>query len=189
MSQPQLSQLHRTLDYTLTERIPSSHETYCQLQDFLIDEIELLDGDQLTGWLDLLDDGIFYHAPVRITRLRGKGEQFHRDMNWFHETKPSLSFKIKRFEETGSAWAGDPAPRVRRLMTNVVVHKTDVDGLFQVTSNILLSISRGNEFTVDTVTAKRLDLISTETQTLKITRRTIYLDHTILGVPSLSFFI
>jgi phthalate 3,4-dioxygenase subunit beta len=175
--------------YRLGQRVRSSDELYFQVQDFLFDEIDLLDGDRLSEWLELLDENIFYHAPVRITTLRSKGHQFDDTMNWFHETKASLGFKVKRFEQTGSGWAGDPAPRVRRLLSNLIVHSTSVDELVHATTNILLSISRGNEHGVDIITAKRRDLLKKNAEGMRIFNRKIYLDHTILGVPSLSFFI
>jgi 3-phenylpropionate/cinnamic acid dioxygenase small subunit len=178
------------LDETITvdePRVPSNDLLHGAISDFLIDEAMLLDKDRFPEWLALLADDLVYRMPVRLTVLRDDGPGFDPTMSHFEEDYASIALKVKRLESK-SAWAEDPPSRVRRYVTNVVVHRTDRADEFHVTSYLLLVRNRWDNPTFDLVPAEREDLLRRTDAGWRIGRRTIWLDQSVLGTPNLAVF-
>lgn len=171
------------------EMVEYGAPVFNRVMHFLIAESRALDERRLEDWLDFLDEGIFYHMPVRRTRLSGSTSEFDQKTNWFHETKSSIAFKIKRILVSGSAWAEDPPTRVRRFISNLVLHETSDADVYRAESYLLLTRSRGDEHTPDVISARRNDILRAVPGGFQVMRRSIYMDHTVLGVPSLPFFL
>ncbi|GMA51156.1 hypothetical protein GCM10025857_25130 [Alicyclobacillus contaminans] len=85
--------------------------SYEDVVQFLFREAALLDQREYEAWLALLDEGIRYRMPVRVTRDFGESDDFIDDMTFFDETKRSLQTRVERFRTT-SAWSENP-PRGR----------------------------------------------------------------------------
>jgi len=101
---------------------------YGDILDFLIDEAALLDDDRHLEWLDCLTDDIVYKMPVRKTVYRRDGDGFdERTLHW-DDNRFSLGLRVRAFGRSRSRYDRDPAPRVRRMVTNLAVHVTDKPG-------------------------------------------------------------
>lgn len=161
---------------------------YNQVMHFLIQEAKALDELRADDWLAMLDDDLFYHMPLRRTTLRAEQQSYHEQTNWFHETKPSIAFKLMRVTESGSAWADDPATRVRRFVSNLTLYDTNEKDTYLAESYIMVSASRGNQHAPDIISARRDDVLRREGDGFRLLRRTILSDYTVLGIPSLPFF-
>lgn len=162
---------------------------YNKVMQFLIAESRALDERRLEDWLTLLDEEIFYHMPVRRTRMRGGAPEFDSETNWFHETKQSIAFKVKRILSSGAAWADDPPSRVRRFVSNLVLCETPGSEVYRAESYLMVTRSRGDEYSPDVISARRDDVLRVTAEGFKVLRRSIYMDHTVLGVASLPFFL
>jgi 3-phenylpropionate/cinnamic acid dioxygenase small subunit len=173
---------------TKTERIPASNPIYGEVLDFLIDEAALLDDDLHNEWLGIMTDDVTYRMPVRKTLYRRDGRGFDDRNSHFDDDRMSLGLRVRRSVEIPSAYDRDPAPRIRRLITNVVVHKGDNDNEYKATSYIMLLRNRFDAPTYDILTAKREDVLRRTDEGLKLAKRLILVDQSALGAPYLNVF-
>jgi 3-phenylpropionate/cinnamic acid dioxygenase small subunit len=175
--------------YGSGQRLRASEPVYLDLLGFLWDEASTLDKNDLAGWLDFLDPHILYTMPVRVTRRRDTGSEFHAAMMHLDEEYSSLKFRVKRFLET-QAWSEDPPSRTRRFVTGVRVYKTDTDGDYDVSSSLLLTRTQDDDYRVDIVTAEREDRIRLgDNHAPRLVRRQILIDQSTVGTPNLAIFL
>jgi 3-phenylpropionate/cinnamic acid dioxygenase small subunit len=152
---------------------------------FLVAEAELLDANDLAGWLSLLASEVVYTVPVQTTRLRedpasGPARSFH-----LNEDRASLELRVKRFLESNAVWSANPPPRIRRFVSNVRVRRTERADL-QVSSYLLLLRSRHDQDSYDFISAERKDLLGRNAEgDLELRCREITVDQARLGLASL----
>jgi len=158
-----------------------------EVMDFVHHEAQLLDDGALEPWLDLLAEDLTYFMPVRITRSRGEGAGFV-ETGYYDDTKPMLATRVRRYLDSSSAWAEDPPSRTRRFITNVRVW-VDGNGDRYVRSNYLILRNRLDESDFEIVSAERRDLLRHVNGTLKLARRVVYCDQTLLSIQNLAFFV
>jgi 3-phenylpropionate/cinnamic acid dioxygenase small subunit len=170
-------------------RVKASELVYGDILDFLIDEAALLDDDRHLEWLECLTDDIAYKMPVRKTVYRRDGNGFdERNVHW-DDDRFSLGLRVRRSVDVEAAYDRDPAPRIRRMVTNLVVHETDTPGEYAATTYLLVLRNRFDAPTYDMVTAKREDLIRRDDDgTCKLARRLVLLDQTALGAVFINVF-
>ncbi len=167
-----------------------------EVERFLDHEAELLDEGRLDEWLDVLTDDVVYQVPVRInreqtgeSRVTGvRTDSFHLD-----ENRDSLEMRVDRIA-TGFAWAEEPPSRLRHLVGNVRVSEprpTDEgDGgeEVDVRSNVLVYRSRGDRSDHDLLSAERHDVLRRVDGGLRLARRWVVLDSTVVPTLNLAFF-
>ena len=169
--------------------IRTSAETYWEVYSFLMHEAQLLDEHREREWLDsCCAEEVTYLMPVRETRERGAGDGFSDEMYYFEEDRGSLELRVRRLE-TEYAWAEDPPSRTRHFVTNVRVEPGDNEDELFVRSNLLLYRSQGTDRHYDTVSAERRDVLRREGDGLRLARREILLDHSVLTMHNLSVFL
>jgi 3-phenylpropionate/cinnamic acid dioxygenase small subunit len=173
----------------MTERIRYGAPEYNEVMDFLIEEAHLLDGGDLKAWLGQLADDLAYTAPVRRTTMRTQGAGFDPVMVHFDEDRSSMEFRVRRFVDSGHAYADDPPSRTRRLITNLRLHETGTAGEYEATSSLLLLRSRWDSPQYDFVSCSREDLLRRRGDSFVIARRRIMVDQASLGVPNLSMLL
>jgi 3-phenylpropionate/cinnamic acid dioxygenase small subunit len=158
---------------------------------FLYREARLLDAFDLNGWLQLIDRGIEYKAPVRQSVNFVDGSGISRRAFYFNEDYGSLSLRIKKLQSEFS-WAENPRTRTRRMVSNVeVIDDSVADEIrrVEVISNLVVFCHRGDEAQPRIISAQRQDLICVFGATARLLRRNVLLDTTVLGVESLSIFL
>ena len=170
-------------------RIRASDPRYMEILDFMWEEAAALDRHDHLAWKAMLDPAVRYVMPVCITRRRGTGEAYATEAVHFDEDYHSLSFRIRRIEET-LAWAMDPAPRARRFVTTIRVWETDERDVFDVTSSLLLHRTAEDDYQTDVITAQRLDQVraTAEGDYLLLSRR-IIADQSTIGTHNLAVFL
>src|SRR5262249_10584669 len=138
--------------------------------------------------LDLLSPEIEYKVPVRTTRGSGEGDGFSTTAFFLDEDYGSLKLRVARL---GSefAWAENPPTRTRRMVSNIRVAEADAAADHAVTSNVAVYCYRGDMATPRLLTGERQDLLRTEGGRLKLCRRLVLLDTTVLGMDSLSILL
>jgi 3-phenylpropionate/cinnamic acid dioxygenase small subunit len=156
--------------------------------DFLIDEARLLDHNRFDDWFELLDEDLLYRMPVRRTMLRAQGEGYDPVMAHFEDDYNSIKARVARLHSE-SAWSEDPASRVRRVISNVIVHETTDPNEYAVGSYTLALRSRWDEIPFDLIPVERDDLIRRTDSGFKIARRLMYITQSLLGTPNLGIFI
>jgi 3-phenylpropionate/cinnamic acid dioxygenase small subunit len=169
-------------------RVSSSEPLYGEIFDFLIDEADLLDRDLHLDWLELLTTDIHYYMPARKTLYRRDGEGFNPRGSHFDDDKGSLTLRARRNVEIASAYDRDPAPRIRRLVSNVVVREGDTADEYQVVSSILVLRNRYEEMHSDTLSARREDILRRTPEGLRVARRTILVDQAMVKATWMNVF-
>lgn len=162
-------------------------DLYYEINQLYFREANLLDSRKFEDWLELLTDDIVYRMPMRVTRENKDGSDIVEDMAYFEETKKSLTTRVNRLRTT-SAWAEDPAPRTRHLVTNVVIEEGSEEHL-QVRSSFLFLRSRASDAAVELLFGERMDVLRKVNNQWKIASRRIIPDQAVLGVMNLSMFL
>jgi 3-phenylpropionate/cinnamic acid dioxygenase small subunit len=170
------------------KRVKASDGTYGEILDFLNDEAYLLDDDRHGEWLTLFAEDVSYVIPVRKNLYRRDGAGFDGSSFHFNDNFQSMTLRVRRSVEVPSAFDRDPAPRIRRMISNIVVHESGTPNEYAVTSSIALFRNRFESPTYDILTGKREDLIRRTEAGLKIAKRTVLLDQAALGASYINVF-
>jgi len=169
-------------------RLPYGGEAYDRVVDFLYREADALDERRHDDWLDMLTEDVRYLVPVRITSAHSLQDSYLADMAHFDEDRYSLTKRVQRFG-TEHAWAEDPPSRTRRFVTNVRCWEGDASGETLVRCNLLLFRSRGDVHPPDLLSGRRTDLLREIGGELKIARREVLLDESVLRTQNLAVFL
>ena len=157
-----------------------------EAEEFLFKEASLLDERNLEAWLTLLTDDIHYWMPIRrTTTAREVANEFTAPgaMAFFDDNKRILEQRVQRLS-VGRAWAEDPPSRTRRLVTNVRVLEAQDDGM-TIESNFQLYRTRLNS-EEDCWIGRREDFLRRESGELKLARRHIFLEQTVILSQNMS---
>ena len=162
-------------------------ELHFRVQQWLLHEAELLDDRRYRDWLALLTDDVVYRMPVRVTSAHSLDDSTLEDMDHFDEDRYSLGKRVERFE-TEHAWTEDPPSRTRHYVTNVRVSHGDGDELI-AKSYLPLFRSRGDVREPDLVSAERTDVLRQVDGELRLARRDVLVDESVLRTQNLAVFI
>ena len=172
----------------------ASHDVHFEVEQFYFTEAELLDDGRFTDWLDLLADDLDYWMPTRTNRLRRQQAlsiSARGEGAFYDETKESLAWRIRRFD-SGMAWAEDPPSRTRHLVTNVVVRHVDSDqgsGPELAARSAFLVYRNRLEREENVFAGCRTDILRRSPDGgLKVARRVILLDQSVLQAKNISTF-
>jgi len=168
--------------------LPYGGAAYNAAVDFLYREAEILDERRHEEWLALLTDDVRYVVPVRVTSAHSLADSALEDMAHFDEDHYSLRKRAERFA-TEHAWAEDPPSRTRRHVTNVRCYEGDTADEVIARSNLLLFRSRGDLHDHDLLSETRTDLLRRDGGALKLARRTVLLDESVLRTQNLAVFL
>ena len=153
---------------------------------FLVEEAALLDAADYEAWLGLLCEDIRYVMPVRVTTARGADFDSLADMGHFDENLYSLRKRVQRLA-TEHAWTEDPPSRTRHFVSNVRTFlREGVEGELVVESSLLLFRSRGDTRQADLVSAGRTDVLRMTEAGLRLARREIKVDESVLRTQNLA---
>ena len=162
-----------------------------EVEGFYAAEADLLDSRQFEAWLDLLADDIRYWMPLATNREFGDWDGEYsvegKDLNWFDEGKFELEQRVKQIQ-TGLHWAEEPISRTSHMFSNLQVWEDAESGVLRTSCRFLVYRNRG-EVETDFYVGKRRDhLRRDESGALKINRREILLDQSVLLGKNLTTF-
>jgi phthalate 3,4-dioxygenase beta subunit len=172
---------------TARRPLPYGDPAHLAAHQFLVEEAALLDAADFAGWLGLLCEDIRYLMPVRVTTARGAGFDSLADMGHFDEDMYALRKRVQRLA-TDHAWTEDPPSRTRHFVTNVRTFRAAASEL-HVESALLLFRSRGDTREADLLSAGRTDLLRTTADGLRLARREITVDESVLRTQNLAVFL
>ncbi len=162
---------------------------HVEVVDFLHLEAELLDDLREREWLtEMVSKDVVYQLPVRETVERARGRGFIPDTYHLNEDYGSLNAKVAR-NETSFAWAEDPPSRIRHFVTNVRVRRDETDAdVLHVRSNVLVYRTRQDQTNPQILSGERADTLRREDGRLRLLRRVVLLDLTVIGTHNLALF-
>jgi len=169
-------------DLSLQERMLLTFEA----GEFLFREAALLDNKKLDEWLSLLTEDIHYWMPLRrTTTAKEVDREFTRpgDMALFDDDLQTLHLRVRRLS-MGRAWAEDPPSRTRRMVTNIRILRCEGDEIL-TTCNFQLYRTRLNS-EEDSWIGRREDLLRRVDGELKLARRHIFLEQTVILAQNMS---
>ena len=172
---------------TASQPLPYGDPAHLAAHQFLDEEAALLDAADYAGWLNLLCEDIRYVMPVRVTTARGADFDSLADMGHFDENMYALRKRVQRLA-TDHAWTEDPPSRTRHFVTNVRTFRHRTSEL-RVESSLLLFRSRGDTREPDLVSAGRTDLLRETGDGLRLARREILVDESVLRTQNLAVFL
>jgi len=146
-----------------------------------------IDAADYAGWLELLCEDIRYVMPVRVTTARGAGFDSLAGMGHFDENMYALRKRVQRLA-TDHAWTEDPPSRTRHFVTNVRTFRAEGEDL-RAESALLLFRSRGDTREADLISAGRTDLLRATPDGLRLARREITVDESVLRTQNLAVFL
>ncbi len=167
---------------TLSERVLLQHE----VEQFLYVEAALLDARRYRDWLALVTDDIRYWMPIRRTVSQADLDlEFTKpgEMAYFDDDRALLEMRVKKLE-AGSAWAEDPPSRSRHFVSNVRILDADADEI-SVEVSFLLRRTRLNS-ELNEWFGRREDVLRRVDGQLKLARRRIFLDQTVVPTTNMS---
>ena len=167
--------------------LPYDDPAHLAAHQFLVEEAALLDAADYAGWLNLLCEDIRYLMPVRVTTARGAGFDSLADMGHFDENMYALRKRVQRLA-TDHAWTEDPPSRTRHFVTNIRTFRRRT-GELRVESALLLFRSRGDTRAPELISAGRTDLLRESGDGLKLARREIVVDESVLRTQNLAVFL
>ncbi len=150
-------------------------------------EARYLDQEDYERWFGLLTEDLHYWMPTRETRFRrDETPPDPQRMNFYKETLESLRMRASRLD-TGTAWSENPRTRYRHLITNVEVFSASGNEIRALSNFIVYRhrLEREEAWLV----GQREDLLRTIEGELRIARRTILLDQSVLLSKNLNVYL
>jgi biphenyl 2,3-dioxygenase beta subunit len=169
-------------DLSLQERMLLTFEA----EQFLFEEGTLLDEKRLEEWLELLTDDIHYWMPLRrTTTAKEVNREFTQPgaMALFDDDIRTLRLRVQRLS-AGRAWAEDPPSRTRRMVTNVRILEANGDEMLTTCNFQLYRTRLASE--EDSWIGRREDLLRRVGGELKLARRHIFLEQTVILAQNMS---
>lgn len=157
------------------------------ISQFLAFEAKLLDENRFEEWLALLDEGIDYHVPIRVSDDR-PDRQSAANRYRLRDNMMLLRKRVERMT-TGQAWAESPASRTVRVVGSVLVTPTDTPDRFEVDSSVLIYRQRALDEEADIIPVRRQDVVLHEDGRCRLLQRTALLPWIALRTPNLAIFL
>jgi 3-phenylpropionate/cinnamic acid dioxygenase small subunit len=164
-----------------------------EIEDFFYKEADLLDEREYDQWLDLLTEDVVYWMPMRKNvsyANRSKDTTAEDDVAWFHDDKETLRKRVKQIQ-TGLHWADEPISRVAHVISNIrlVDPISALDEGAKVTTKCRFIVYRNRlESETDLLVGRREDALTRIGGQLKVSRRKIILDQSVLLAKNLTMF-
>jgi biphenyl 2,3-dioxygenase beta subunit len=157
-----------------------------EVEQFLYAEAAILDERRYEDWMTLLTSDIHYWVPIRrTTTAREVADEFTRpgDMAFFDDNFDTLTTRVAKTIR-GTPWAEDPPSRTRHFVTNVRITQVEGDEI-DVALNFCLYRSRLNS-EEDRWVGRREDRVRRTEDGLKLARRHVFLDQTVILSQNMS---
>ncbi len=178
-------QVPESLDEDVVVDVATHYEISC----FLSNEAALLDAGHYTGWMSLLTEDIRYRMPVSVTVARGDvGAETLGGMAHFDEDYYSLDKRVTRLQGD-HAWTEDPPSRTRRFITNQRAFFGPTEDEYIAYSYLLVFRSRLDVRPPEWVSAQRRDVLRKVGPSLRLARRDITIDESVLRTQNLAIFL
>ena len=163
-------------------------EAQHEIEQFLYEEAALLDEHRYSEWLKLFTSDCSYWMPVRQTRLATQmDEEFTKpgEIGFFDEDMAGLAKRVHKLESP-YAWGESPRPRTRHMYHNIRAIAVEGD---EVTINCNFIFYRSQlEDDVDWFVGRREDVLRRVDGQLRIARRCIFLDQTVIDAKNMNQF-
>ncbi len=165
-----------------------------EVEDLFYGEADLLDERLYEKWLELFAEDVVYWMPMRKNvawEERARDITAEDDVAWIHDDKETLTKRVQQLL-TGIHWAEEPLSRVSHLITNIrivdpVVTLAEGDAM-RVKCRFFVYRNRLENET-DTLVGRREDTLRRVAGELRIARRKIVIEQSVLLAKNLTVFL
>ena len=164
-----------------------------EIEDFFHKEADLLDAREYDQWLGLLTADVVYWMPMRKNvsyANRAEDITAEDDVAWLHDDKETLIKRVRQIQ-TGLHWADEPISRVSHVITNIRLAEpiARLDEGAKATTTCRFIVYRNRlESETDLLVGRREDTLTRIHGEIKIARRKIILDQSVLLAKNLTVF-
>ena len=165
-----------------------------EVEDLYYGEADLLDERHYEQWLELFTADTVYWMPMRKNvpwEERDRDITTEEDVAWMHDDKETLTKRVRQLL-TGIHWAEEPLSRVSHLITNIriadSVHVLADGEAMRVKCRFFVYRNR-LETETDLLVGRREDTLRRVAGALKIARRKIIIEQSVLMAKNLTVFL
>lgn len=162
---------------------PVSDGEFIEIQRFLIHEAALLDRRAYGGWYDLLTEDVQYRVTAQVARDAEDGNQ---EFAIVDEDAESLKLRVAQISDPRLTRAENPPSMTRRLVSNFQAFHAAPPDTYEAETNLLVWRNRGTAPDGGFYVGGRNDVLRRTKDGLRIARRHVRLDQTVLHDGSLS---
>ena len=169
------------------------YELKQEIEEFLYQEADLLDGRRFREWLDLLAEDLVYFMPIRRNVKFGEHDERENTrqgegISWFDEDKWTVTKRVEQVL-TGVHYAEEPLSRVTHLVSNVRLLdiRPSVENPHEVTVGCRFLVYQSRvEYENYTFIGRRTDVLRRNGDAWLIARRELILEQNVLLAKNLS---
>jgi 3-phenylpropionate/cinnamic acid dioxygenase small subunit len=165
-----------------------------EVEDLYYGEADLLDERHYEQWLELFTADAIYWMPMRKNvpwEERDRDVTSEDDVSWMQDDKETLEKRVRQLL-TGIHWAEEPLSRVSHLITNIrLVEPPQSLGegeAMQVKCRFFVYRNR-LETETDLLVGRREDTLRRVAGQLKVARRKIIIEQSVLMAKNLTVFL
>lgn len=160
-------------------------DTFLTAQNFLAREAKLLDERRFEEWLEMLDDEIVYHVPIREAKLYFADEHASGAYR-INDVRSLVETRVKRLN-SGQAWAEIAPSRTLRLVGSLIA---DREGdIIKAESALIIYRQRGHDDPGELIPVRRQDQLRVTDGGVKLLRRDAFITEVVLTTPNLGVFV
>jgi 3-phenylpropionate/cinnamic acid dioxygenase small subunit len=160
--------------------------TYAEIRDFLYEEAALLDDRRYEDWFALLTQEIEYRVLGKLVRATSAPPL---EFVVLDDRLPDIRMRINQISNPKLTFAENPAPFTRRSINNIRVKSSPTADQYCVDSNLLMY--RQDAATRDPylISAARRDILCRSGDALRIVKRNVHLDQSVVASANLPTFL
>jgi 3-phenylpropionate/cinnamic acid dioxygenase small subunit len=165
-----------------------------EIEDLLYAEADLLDERRYEEWLALFTDDVRYWMPIRknvASDNLARETTAEDDVAWIDDDKGTLTKRVEQIR-TGIHWAEEPLSRVAHVVTNIrlAAPRTEIaEGASAAVKCRFLVYRNRLETETDFLVGRREDVLRREHGDLRIARRKILIEQSVLLAKNLTVFL
>jgi 3-phenylpropionate/cinnamic acid dioxygenase small subunit len=158
---------------------------YADIREFLFAEAEQLDARRYDQWLACLAPEIEYRIVARVVRSASAEP---REFLVLDDRHVDIKARIDQISNPKLTFAENPAPFTRRLVSNIRVRSNSTADEFKVESYLLMYRKDASVTAPYLISAVRRDLLRRTTGELRVLKRHVALDQSVIASGNLATF-
>ena len=160
--------------------------TYAEIRDFLFEEAALLDARRYEEWFALLTPEIEYRVAGKLVRAASAPPQ---EFVVLDDRLVDVRMRINQISNPKLTFAENPAPFTRRSINNIRVKSSPAAERYLVDSNLLMYRQDAAARDPYLISAARRDILCRFGDALRIAKRDVHLDQSVVASANLPTFL
>ncbi len=165
---------------------PIPETDYAQIRDFLFDEGAALDARRYAQWLAYVAPEIEYRIVARVIRQTSDEPQ---EFVVLDDRRTEIEMRVRQISDPKLSFAENPAPLTRRFVTNIRAWRDTTSSRFRVDSNLLLYRQDESLAAPYLISAQRRDILTRADGAMRLLRRHVRLDQSVVASGNLPTFL